>query len=187
MGNQPQTPTKQATSTLPQRPPLGRMVFSGCLHLSKNIIIPVIVSVVVAFSTATFMGEIEVPDSAAHSFLTSYYSEVINPADRQSLFNNKLTANSRSFPGHDWNSYERFWASQKSVSVDSVIPVQGDSSEFTVVLTYEEKGTDTPNMSTIDVWLQCHGNILTGRVPGFGCSQSHLEIDNTQPVTTGSD
>jgi hypothetical protein len=184
MGNQQQAATNQATN-IPPRRPLRYAFLSGCLQVFKYIIVPVIVSVVVAFFTASFMGQVQVSDYAAHSFLSSYYRKVVIPADRLDLFKNTLTKNFRSFPGRDWNHYERFWASQQSVTVDSVIPVQGDSSEFTVVLTYKKRDANAPVTSTMDVWLQCHGNIFTGRLPGVGCSPENLQIDNTQSAVTG--
>lgn len=181
-----QTTTNQSTSLLTQ-PPIWHILLAGSLKGGlKNVFLPVVVSVFVALTTTTFMGQIQVSDSAAHSFLDSYYSKVVQPGDRSYLFNTELTENFRNFPGHGWDSYEQFWATQQSVTVESVIPVEGTSSEFTVVLAYEKKGTNTFTSSTVNVWLQCHGNVLTGRVPGFGCTPSHLEIDNTQLVPTGN-
>lgn len=184
MANQSQTmPPYQWANHRFQQQSIWRNLIGGGL---KNVVLPVLVSVAVAFVTTTFMGQVQVTDSAAHAFLATYYSKVVHAGDRSYLFHNDLTTNFRDFPGHDWKSYERFWRDEQIVKVSSVIPVEGAPSEFTVSLVYERKGTAAPTHSIDDVWLQCNGNILIGRMPGFGCTQSHLQIDNTQPVQIGN-
>ena len=148
-------------------------------------IIAVTVPFAIALSSLFVVSGIQVQSSAAHSFLESYYEKVVQPSARSYLFQNDLTANFRSLPSASWSSYENFWATQRSVTVNSVIPVSGNRMEFTVNLTYESKGTNKAIAITSDVWLICHGNFLTGltgRLPGMGCPADNLQIDATKVI-----
>jgi hypothetical protein len=156
------------------------------LKVLKSVLVPIVVSLTVTLFSTDLVGQTQITDSAAHSFLTSYYTQVVKPDMRRYLFRNKLTESFRTFPGHDWNSYEHWWRTQESVTVGSVLPVQGNASEFTVSLTYESKRTHEMSLSTMSMWLVCDGNYFTGRLPGMGCSADNLQIDNTQYTQAGN-
>jgi hypothetical protein len=156
------------------------------LKVLKSVLVPIMVSLTVTLFSTDLVGQTQITDSAAHSFLTSYYTQVVKPGMRRYLFQNKLTESFRTFPGHDWNSYERWWRTQKSVTVDSVLPTPGNTSEFTVSLTYESKRTHEMSLSIMSIWLVCDGNYLTGRLPEMGCSADNLQIDNAQYAQAGN-
>lgn len=180
----------RATAGAPvTRAPVTSVIPSGvaALRITATVAVRIInVAVLVAIVLSSLLvNGIRVPSSTAHSFLESYYQKIVQPSARSYLFQNELTANFRSAPGVSWSSYENFWATQRFVTVNSVIPVPRNPMEFAVNLTYESKATNKAMAITYDVWLACHGDFVTGltsRLPFMGCSADNLQIDATKVV-----
>ncbi len=149
--------------------------------ISKYLILPVIASVVVSIIVTNLNSPASVQASAAHDFLKGYFKEVTHVAKRNDLYQNDLTANFRGYPGVDWASYNAFWKKWKSVSVNSVTPVPGNSVEFAVILTYQPKRGNTFE-DNLNFWLVCAGIVgnLLAHVPNVGCPSNDIKIDNEQ-------
>ena len=144
-----------------------------------SVIIPILVAVVVTQLNSP--PSIEV--STAHTFLTGYFNEVTDSAQRISLYQEDLTANFRSYPWVHWTAYSDFWQGEKSVSIISVIPVPGNSSEFAVSATYQPM-EGRPPTDGLNFWLVCTGIMgnLQAHIPDSGCPLNDIKIDNKQVV-----
>lgn len=152
----------------------------------KYLIFPVIASILTAVIVTNLNSSQSIQASAAHAFLDDYFNEVTYAAQRNALYHNDLTSNFRSYPGVDWASYSAFWKKWKSVNIDSVTPVAGNSAEFAVILTYQpEQGNALPE-ENLNFWLVCTGitGNLLAHVPDLGCPANDIKIDNEQLANT---
>ena len=143
----------------------------------SKFILPIVIAVVTAAIVSSLRTTPNIPDSAAHTFLANYYSSIVNLNQRQDAYNNNLTSNFRSFPGHSWQSVNDFFSKEKQVTVDSVIPMSGNPDAFTASLSYYPRsgGEDT---ETTNFYLSC--NNFWARFPFMSCTSGQLEIDITQ-------
>jgi len=150
--------------------------------ISKYLILPIIASVVVSLIVTNLNSPSSIPASAAHTFLEGYFNKVTHPAQRNSLYQNDLTSNFRSYPGVNRTSYIAFWEKWESVDVNLVIPVPGNPLEFAVTLTYQPTQGNA-FQDNVNFWLVCTGIIgkLQTHVPIFGsCPTGDIKIDNEQ-------
>jgi hypothetical protein len=124
-----------------------------------------------------------VPRSTAQDFFTSYFTGVTNAKQRPQLYAEDLSTSFRQFAPDGSKPFNTYWKTIKSVTVDSVFSVPGNSYEFTVTLTISPKASGTEPVSIrVNYWLVCtnfFGN-LWGRIPGAGCPASDLKIDSEQ-------
>jgi hypothetical protein len=120
----------------------------------------------------------------AHSFLSQYYTEIADANQREGAYNNDLTTNFKTFKGHDWQPVNTFWRGQNAPTVDSVIPVPNNPTEFTVRLTYHPKKGDA-STETLNFWLQCTGFWrVFAHVPLVPC-EGGLKIDIVSKAPPG--
>jgi hypothetical protein len=153
--------------------------------ISKYLILPIIASLVVSLIVTNLDKPPSIPASEAHSFLAGYFNEVTHASLRKALYQNDLTSSFRSYPGVDWASYVAFWEESRSVSVNSVLPVAGNSLEFSVTLTYRHTQGNS-SVENVNFWLVCTGAAanLWARVPYIGsCPTSDIKIDNEAIAT----
>lgn len=153
--------------------------------IGKYLILPIVASLVVSLIVTNLDKPPSIPASEAHTFLAGYFNEVTHESQRKALYQNDLTSNFRSYPGVDWASYVAFWEQSKSVYVNSVLPVPGNSLEFSVTLTYQPTQGNS-SVENVNFWLVCTGAAanLWARVPYIGsCPTGDIKIDNEATAT----
>jgi hypothetical protein len=148
---------------------------------------------------ALIIAQPTISRSTAQSFFTRYFSSVTaGEQQREQLYRQDLSTSFRQFA--DDESYDRFWSQAKSVSFNNpaVLPVPGNSSEFTVSLTITYKpGTNMydrtgghPQVVRVNYWIVCTGFLgnFVSRFPFWGCPRHDLKFDNEQndPLVTGN-
>ena len=167
-------PTSHPTTT-PEKEGVLKLILK---FSATSIIIPILVAVIVTqLNSPASIGV-----SNAHAFLTDYFNDVTNSAQRVSLYREDLTVNFRNYPWVRWEPYSSFWAGEKNVTVDSVIPVPGNPSEFAITVTYQPAGN--PFVDDLNFWLVCSGvaGKLETHIPDRGCPLHDIRIDNEQVV-----
>jgi hypothetical protein len=122
-----------------------------------------------------------IPRSTAQDFFTSYFTGVTNATQRPQLYAQDLSMSFKQFTPNNTRSYNGYWKTVGSVTVNSVFPVPGNSYEFTVTLTVRPRAGGTVPVR-VNYWLICTGFFgnLWGRIPGAGCPEGDLKIDNEQ-------
>ena len=143
----------------------------------SKFILPIVIAVITAAIVTSLRTPPNIPDSAAHTFLANYYSSIVNSNQRQDVYNNKLTSNFQSFPGHDRQSVNDFFSKEKRVTVDSVIPMSGNPNAFTASLSYYPT-SGGKNTETTNFYLTC--NNFWARFPFWSCTPEQLKINITQ-------
>jgi hypothetical protein len=166
-----------------QRRSTGHTVLIIIGGICSGLILPIAATLF----TQSLSSAPHIDTSAAHEFLNQYYGSVTESSDEWYDYQNELTPNFRTFPGHDWRSYKKFWRTWHKVTVNSLIPVQGNPVEFTISIGYHYNNDQTVSTETVNVWLACNSNYILARLPWGGCKASHLEIDSTQDATGGTD
>ena len=148
----------------------------------KYLVLPVIAPLVVSLIVTSLNKPPSITASTAHTFLADYFNEALHASQRRAVYQNDLTANFRSYPGNDWTSYVAYWEESKSVSLNSVLPVPGNSLEFDATLTYQITQGRTA-VEDMTFWLVCNGFTanLWARMPYTGgCPAGGIKIDNEQ-------
>jgi hypothetical protein len=161
-------------SQVPDQPAKKRSAIGG---LFSQFIVPVVTAVVTAAIVTSLRATPNIPDSVAHTFLANYYLAVVNSNQRQYAYNNYLTSNFRSFPGHSPQSVDDFFGKEKQVTVDSVIPMSGNAEAFTASLSYYPR-SGSESTETTNFYLAC--NNFWARFPFGSCTPGDLKIDITQ-------
>jgi Double zinc ribbon len=127
-----------------------------------------------------------IPRSTALVFFKNYFTEVTNAKQRPQLYAENLSTSFKQFTPNAPAPYNSYRKTVGSVSVDSVFSVPGNSYEFAVSLTIRPKAGGTYPIR-VNYWLICTGFFgnLWGRIPGAGCPEGDLKIDNEQSVPIG--
>ena len=159
-----------------QKNKLGLIIAAICTGL----ILPVLVSLV----TVSFSASPGITVASAHTFLANYYSGIVDSSQRHAIYNEELTQNFKQFPGHSWPEVNQFFGEQKSVTVDAVTPVSGNSAEFQVRLTYYSRQGGGQYSEFINFWLACSGYYWARFPIGPSCPPTHLKIDDTERSTS---
>lgn len=170
MTNQSRTPRPpRKHESFPEKHPVMDRILSG-------IALPAMTAAVTSLILVS--SNPNIPDSSAHTFLSDYYSSIVNPHQRIADYNIDLTSNFRDFPGHTWQSVNKFFSDERQVIVTSIIPLSGNPDAFTASLAYYNKN-GSEDTETTNFYLVCDGYFLA-RLPFISCPPGHLKIDNTE-------
>jgi hypothetical protein len=148
--------------------------------LSKYVAAPAVAVLIAAFIAA----QPTIHRSTAQDFFRSYFTGVTSAKQRAQLYAQDLSASFRQLV--DSGSYDGYWRTIKSVTVNSVFAVPGNSYEFTVSLTVQPK-VGVANSIRVNYWLTCTGFFgnVWAKLPTAGCPESDLRFDNelSAPLT----
>ena len=177
---EPGTAGQGQQETQPRSPGHMALIIGGMLL--SGLVLPIVVTIV----TQDLNSSPHIDGSAAHAFLSRYFSDVTTSKRRWYAYEHELTSNFRTFPGNDWGHFRHFWQTQHGVTVDSLIPVAGNPVEYTISLDYKSKYNHTIYTEKLNVWLACDSNYVLARLPWGGCKADNLEIDGTQDASGGT-
>lgn len=145
----------------------------------KTVVAPILVVVI----AACIVKQPAVHRSTAQAFFDNYFAGVTNGKHRSQLYAQDLSASFKQNPSLLPSKYNGYWGGVRSVTVDSVFSVSGNTDEFNVTLTINPKrGDGILTQVYADYWLICTGFIgqAWGKVPGWSCPEGDLKIDNQQ-------